>query len=290
MPLTSEWPLSDKGIRLVTPKFLDQYLAQHPLSQDLYPIAIGHYPDARQHRMRRDSHDSHLLIYCTAGCGLVATTDKTWRIKAGDLILLPKGMAHEYRSNQRIPWTIYWAHYEGKLATQYTQAITDRTVINIGLQPRLLADFEAIFSLRQSNFSSSEFIHAANQLKQMLTGMAVMARRHKVQKGQRIHLDRIRELMHLSIHSDLDLELLATEARLSKYHFTRKFKELTGHSPIQYFIHLKIQFACQLLDSTTLSVKEISHQVGYRDPYYFSRLFKQVIGISPSYYRNSLHG
>jgi hypothetical protein len=212
MPLTSEWPLPDKGIRLVTPKFMEQTLAQHPLSQDLYPIAIGHYPNAREHRMRREIHQSYLLIYCTTGKGLVATADKIWRVNAGDLILLPKGEAHEYRSNQRTPWTIYWVHYQGKLAAQFTQLISTRTVINIGLHPKLLADFEAIFSLRQSSFSSSEFIHAANQLKQMLTGMAVKAKQGKCQKGQRIHLDRIQQLMHARIHSKLDLELLGTVA------------------------------------------------------------------------------
>jgi AraC-like DNA-binding protein len=63
---------------------------------------------------------------------------------------------------------------------------------------------------------------------------------------------------------------------------------LTGHSPIQHFLHLKIQHACLLLDTSENSIKQIAGEVGYNDAYYFSRLFKQVMGVSPSGYRSKL--
>ena len=72
---------------------------------------------------------------------------------------------------------------------------------------------------------------------------------------------------------------------MSKYHFIKKFKAWSGQSPIQYFIHMKIQRACYLLDSTAMSVKEVAATLGYDDMYYFSRLFKKVLGIAPSDYR-----
>jgi len=58
-------------------------------------------------------------------------------------------------------------------------------------------------------------------------------------------------------------------------------------SPIDYFIRLKIHFACQLLTQTDLKIKEIADRIGYDDPYYFSRLFKQVTGQSPKVYKKS---
>jgi len=53
-----------------------------------------------------------------------------------------------------------------------------------------------------------------------------------------------------------------------------------------YLIRVRVGRACQLLDLTDLSVKEIAERVGYSDPYYFSRLFKKATAHSPVAYRN----
>ncbi|HHY58568.1 MAG TPA: helix-turn-helix transcriptional regulator, partial [Chloroflexi bacterium] len=63
-------------------------------------------------------------------------------------------------------------------------------------------------------------------------------------------------------------------------------KQQTGHSPIAYFNQLKMQHACTLLTITGLSVKEVAHALGYADAYYFSRLFKQHIGVAPRQFRS----
>ncbi|MCB0166075.1 MAG: helix-turn-helix transcriptional regulator, partial [Anaerolineae bacterium] len=65
----------------------------------------------------------------------------------------------------------------------------------------------------------------------------------------------------------------------------RVFKKKTGYAPIDYFIRLKIQKACELLETTDQQVSEIGHSLGYPDIYYFSRLFKKVVGLSPRQYR-----
>jgi YesN/AraC family two-component response regulator len=59
---------------------------------------------------------------------------------------------------------------------------------------------------------------------------------------------------------------------------------------MDYLIHLRIQKACQLLDNTTLQVKEIAAVSGFDDPYYFSRIFKKVMGRSPVDYRKMAKG
>ena len=286
--ITSNWPLPPKGIRLVSPKFLLDTMAADPLSQDLYPLATGYYPQAKGHRMARQKNANYLLIYCTEGHGQLKAGEQQWAIKAGDIISLPEGLAHSYSADPAQAWSIYWAHYTGTLAWEYSRRIcADKPCTQIGLQPRLIADFEALFSLRRAGYSADAYIHSACQLKQMLSFIAYTAQRHQPQHGQAIDRVKVEELMHLHLGDSLNLQALATDANLSKYHFTRKFKQLTGHSPIQHFIHLKMQHACQLLDSTAHSVKQIAVETGYKDAYYFSRLFKQVIGISPSEYRRS---
>ena len=272
----------------MTPQFLVQQMLAHPLSRDLYPIAMGFYPRASAHRMRRTEHDSFLLIYCQDGRGSLTVEERTWQVLPGDLILLPRGTPHEYRANQRAPWSIYWVHYDGELSAEYTEAFAQPSpVVNIGQHPRLIADFEGLCALRNVGFAQPAFIHGACQLKQLLTYLATLMVQHQPQGGQRIDLDRVQELMHLRLDASLDLAALAAEANMSKYHFARRFKQLTGHSPIQHFIHLKMQHACHLLDASGRAIKQVSAEVGYDDPYYFSRLFKQVIGMSPRDYRRS---
>jgi YesN/AraC family two-component response regulator len=51
---------------------------------------------------------------------------------------------------------------------------------------------------------------------------------------------------------------------------------------------MKIQKSCQLLGLSDLKIKEISKQIGYEDAYYFSRLFKKIMGKSPMQYRKSM--
>lgn len=289
--LTSQWPLPPEGIRLITPRFLLDFLAEHPLSEDLYPIAVGYYPTAVAHRMRRTEHTNHLLIYCTTGKGKVTVGNRSWPVGAGDIVLLPPGRSHAYGTSPDDPWTIYWVHYGGKRSEHYTALFElERPVATIGIHTSLITDFEALFALRQGGFSRRDLLHIACQLKQTLTGFAATLNRQTAHKGHRIDIEEVHRLMLQHIDRQFDLAALAQEASLSKYHFARKFKALTGHSPIQHFIHLKMQHACRLLDTTSDSVKKIASAVGYSDPYYFSRLFRQVVGSSPKRYRESRHG
>ena len=102
-------------------------------------------------------------------------------------------------------------------------------------------------------------------------------------------IEAVERLMHNNLHQELSLETLAHYSQLSTFHFAKKFKELTDTSPIQHFISMKIQRACSQLDNSDDTIKQISESLGYSDPYYFSRLFKKMIGMSPKQYRDSRH-
>jgi hypothetical protein len=67
MSSPSKWPLPGTGIRFMTPAFMVEKLARHPLTKDCYPTAMGFYPEASGHHMERQRHDDNLLIYCTDG-------------------------------------------------------------------------------------------------------------------------------------------------------------------------------------------------------------------------------
>jgi transcriptional regulator GlxA family with amidase domain len=78
---------------------------------------------------------------------------------------------------------------------------------------------------------------------------------------------------------------LAQRADLSKSQLSLVFMEQTNYSPINFFINLKMQRACRYLELSNMTIQQVAVNMGYKDPYYFSRLFARTMGLSPSAYR-----
>ncbi|MBB6519759.1 AraC family transcriptional regulator [Pseudoteredinibacter isoporae] len=293
MAITSDWPLPPQATRFLTPHVLFEWLMVNPLTKGLYPVAMGYYPSALGHYMERQEHDNQLLLYCTAGSGYLQLGDQaSERIQRGQLIALPKGQPHKYWADQQTPWSIYWLHFEGELAEQLMGLLSPTgkgSIHKIGTKPQVLAGFEALFDVRYTATSRTGFIHGCHQTQQLISLLAVLARQSRLESKQAINMEKVEAFMQQHLHSNFSLDELAQHMRRSKFHFSKVFKELTGQSPMQYFIAIKMQHACSLLDSSGQSVKRISASLGYDDAYYFSRLFKKQIGLSPSDYRRSRH-
>ena len=291
MSAPSKWPLPGPGVRFVTPAFMIEKLARHPLAKDCYPTAMGYYPEACGHSMRRQRHDDNLMMYCAAGKGYVSTADWSGAIGPGDLILLPQGLAHEYRAQRHEPWSIYWVHFQGAstgIFTQYLGYREGRPVVQAGNSPTLPAAFTSLMLVRRTGYSTRAFINAANQLRHLLSQIALDIRAHQGRGEQNFDLQQVHGFMLEHIDQPLTLDTLAATANLSKYHFSTRYKKLTGYSPIKHFLNMKMEHACHLLDSSGLTVQAIAATVGYEDPLYFSRLFSKTIGLSPRAYRASI--
>jgi len=101
----------------------------------------------------------------------------------------------------------------------------------------------------------------------------------------------VRRALHFlerNLHKKLSLRQIASEVGYSPTYFTTLFRKETNYAPLSYFSHLKVLKACEFLDYTRMKVKEISFQLGYSDPYYFTRDFKKKMGMSPRQYRNRI--
>jgi AraC-like DNA-binding protein len=96
--------------------------------------------------------------------------------------------------------------------------------------------------------------------------------------------------MHRRLGDRLSVGELAAEARLSPSYLAAAFKRKTGFAVLDFFLRLKMQRACLLLDSTGLPVKSIAADLGFDDPLYFSRCFHRVHECSPTQYRAARKG
>jgi AraC family transcriptional regulator, arabinose operon regulatory protein len=85
--------------------------------------------------------------------------------------------------------------------------------------------------------------------------------------------------------SRLSVKELAEEVYLSETHFRRIFQDVFATSPIAYLRQRRIDRACALLRTTSLSVKEIAQRCGFNDISFFSRVFHHLAGSTPANYR-----
>jgi YesN/AraC family two-component response regulator len=109
----------------------------------------------------------------------------------------------------------------------------------------------------------------------------------RIVKEKKDNIDICITIMQENIDKALSLNDVANAVNLCPAHITTLFKKKTGFSIIEYFNQLKMQKACQYLLFTDLRINEIANKVGIEDPYYFSRLFTKVLGISPAKYRSN---
>jgi AraC-like DNA-binding protein len=99
-----------------------------------------------------------------------------------------------------------------------------------------------------------------------------------------IEFDEAHSFLVAHLHEQLTLSIIAAACSMSISKLKMLFKEYTGSSPIDYFISLKIDEAAGLIKEGRLNFTEISQKLGFSSLHYFSRLFKDRVGISPSEY------
>jgi transcriptional regulator GlxA family with amidase domain len=100
------------------------------------------------------------------------------------------------------------------------------------------------------------------------------------------HLRRARDHIDRDYREPLDLDRLAAVAGVSKYHFVRSFEQTYRETPIRYLTRRRIERAQDLLRSANLTVTEVCMLVGFASLGSFSSRFAQLVGESPTAYRD----
>ena len=95
-----------------------------------------------------------------------------------------------------------------------------------------------------------------------------------------------REIIRKNCLNLRSLEEIAEECRIDGAYLCRLFKRFDDQSPYQYLMRLKMNSAAQKLQSPNTSVKEVAFELGFSDPFHFSRAFKRIFGMPPSTFKN----
>lgn len=105
-----------------------------------------------------------------------------------------------------------------------------------------------------------------------------------------ILVDEIKRYLDQNTDRVITMDQLASQFYINKFYISRLFKQMYNISPIQYHTQRRIQQAVKLLYLTNLSITEIASRVGYNSIHRFSKVFKSILGVAPSVYRNTHQG
>jgi AraC-like DNA-binding protein len=265
------------------------WLASRPLVE-LLPSDIGYYPAARWHyRERPEGSEQLIFIWCLKGEGWLSLKGERVRVRAGQAAVIPPRMAHAYGADESLPWTIYWVHMAGPKVAEAARllgATAGQAVLKLGQAPPVAMLFEQILALLERGYTVANLLGASLVLGEMVAQVAMGVGRHGGGVGStQQRLEEAVSYMLARLDRRLRIADLATSCNLSASHFSILFKRHTGFAPIDFFIRLKIQRACRLLESSDMPIKDVATVLGFDDPLYFSRCFHRIHACSPREYR-----
>lgn len=223
----------------------------------------------------------YYLIYMHEGSLTLHTPQIDVTLRKGEIIVLPPytTIAKTSRKGENINYL--WMHFTGSNADELLNHVHFETnkVYNIGVH--------FIFSnywknLYREFIINDEYVIEASAT--ILTSIFYDFARYTKKQLSSYNLKTI-HYIHENLAEDYTLEKLADIEKLSKSRYRNLFTEIMGVSPINYVIDQRMNAAADMLTNTTFPISEISKKVGYEDSYYFSRLFKNRVGVSPVRYR-----
>ncbi|MDB5246078.1 MAG: transcriptional regulator, AraC family [Segetibacter sp.] len=276
--------------RIEIPKpVLKSRVIDNPLLKSLYIAGLGYYPKAEGHfTARKKGLHENFLFYCVDGAGWYKLGDKQYEVKTNEFFILPQNVAHAYGSSKDNPWTIYWVHFGGDVLPSFNalETVSHFKPVLIKSSNDILSLFSKIYKTLELGYSIDNLLFANMCLSHYITLFIYNSKHYVVNHPDKIScVDRAILYMQEHINENINLNELSFLYNYSPSRFSSLFKQKTGYAPIDYFIQMKMQKASQHLDFTDKSIKDIAISMGFDDPYYFSRRFSKVIGMSPSKYR-----
>lgn len=243
-------------------------------------------------------HRFHELHYIAEGRCDVLIGRRVYRLRGGDIAVIPARTLHKTDYLYYVPTTKYVIsltretarEIDAFLGEEVTPACLAPGKVTVPLQRR-----EAVGLLlgRMHYEYDNRPPHAHSVAKACLTELLISLLRYRSQEEEsdgstdegieRIHA--VTQYLFDHMTEDLTLPRVAEHFAVSPSHLSRTFKKVTGMGLREYLADLRIQQACELLLMTQLSVTDIADRCGFGDSNYFGDAFKKAIGVSPRDYR-----
>lgn len=275
----------------VLPDALLDRLSTIPRLKQLYVTDLGYYPKARYHHVHRDlGTEEWILIFCTAGKGAVFTPEHSWDMTRGSLVLLPPNKEHTYQASEERPWSIFWVHFRGSQVTEYLPS--PEAYFQSVLRDDDFNEITDLFWKMIRTFAGSYSDQASFYVTSLLINLlAYLALSNQLTSTQRVTANAYVSQTIQYIYNHMDQKIhtaqISHDLGISDSYLSRLFHNSLNKSITEFITETKIKQACHYLQYTDLPVQQIAQQVGYNDQFYFSRVFKKYVKISPRQFRQN---
>ncbi len=235
--------------------------------------------------------NDYYIVFISKGKGVYgsALTEPT-TINEGTCFFLQPGVLHRYKPDINVGWEEYWIGFNGSFVKQLIEnnfSNPQFPFVHLGLNKDLLVLFQTIIERIQTSLIGYPQ-QIAGITMQMLGLIHSTTLHHECTDDPVAKLiSKAKFIMQEYLDGPLDMATIARQLPMGYSMFRKAFKRITGESPNQYHLDLRLERAKYLLTTTILNVSEIADQTGFESVFYFSKLFKKKKGVSPLHFRKN---
>lgn len=250
---------------------------------------IGELTALAPHISKRSGLSSYLFISVVHGSGCLTYDGKEYVMRPGDCAFIDCRHPYSHKTDEKL-WTLHWCHFYGpSLSLIYEKYMErgGRPVFKPANPEHFQECWESIFAIA----GSSDYIRDM-RINEGLSSLLTLLMNESWDPGERSKastkrqsLMAVKEYLDTHYTQRITLEQLSHDFYISKYYLIHIFKEQFGMSVTAYLQNVRITHAKRLLRFTDKSVEEVGLSCGIGELNYFSRVFKEVEGVSPSVYR-----
>lgn len=255
----------------------------------LYVQEIGSLEAAKPHRSMRVDLESYLFFCVRSGAGQLTYCGKTYELHAGDMIFIDCRLPYSHETDPKELWELSWIHFNGgALPSIYEKYVSrgGRPVFHPADEKKYQSLHDELFAIAASDDYIRDMKLNAGLSQLLVYIMEESWNPDETVGEQKKHnLLPIKEYLDEHYAQKISLDELAERFGISKFYLTRVFKEQYGVSVNNYLLQTRITKAKNMLRFTDEKIETIGHACGLGEANYFSRMFRQAEGISPSEYR-----
>ena len=234
--------------------------------------------------IRKKGRVDYHLVLVVKGNLEVMYHGKMFYLGKGGVFIYEPGAEHYYRALTAS--STFWIHFAG---TAVCEIFSDMDITaGVYESDAGAAATDEFRILVRRNGSTNERKLVLGTLLNLLALISdgVHRSKHSEKRGDVKNIDSIIEYMNMNYEKKLTVSTLAEMAGYSVSRFLHLFSETIGKPPMRYLRDIRLANACELLDTSEYPVSEVADLCGFNDPLYFSRVFADKYGLSPSVYRN----